>query len=376
MLAPPRCCSNRWSRNARCSSSRTPPATSTSSDERRDLAAASRAATETGSPGRCAGTGPATWMPTCSSDDQHEDQRDVRPSPTDSSADRSRRAGETRHAGARRSSAAAGRSAPSSTTVSIAETRNTKRLTAAVRRRAAGSRTAASARDDQRAVSDSPSRGCTSSSGAATRRGARGGPAPAVREAVPLASDCRSGIWACHWPGRQHRPAMVHSEPWPQSPKTTRPERVLIVEDDAATRRGLAELVRTWGFATEAAADGEEALKLVTTFRPAIVVTDLFMPRMDGLRAAQGAQGRSDPQDHPADGAGLGRKRGRSGQRRRRRLSHQAGRSAEAAAAAASASPSSTRRSARTRCCGASCAKRAASAASSATARRCGRSIR
>ncbi len=65
-------------------------------------------------------------------------------------------------------------------------------------------------------------------------------------------------------------------------PKST-PERVLIVEDDAATRTGLAELVRTWGFATDAAADGEEALKLVTTFRPAIVVTDLFMPRMTGL---------------------------------------------------------------------------------------------
>jgi DNA-binding NtrC family response regulator len=68
-----------------------------------------------------------------------------------------------------------------------------------------------------------------------------------------------------------------------ESPKSA-PERVLIVEDDAATRTGLAELVRTWGFATAAAADGEEALKLVTSFRPAIVVTDLFMPRMTGLQ--------------------------------------------------------------------------------------------
>jgi DNA-binding NtrC family response regulator len=68
-----------------------------------------------------------------------------------------------------------------------------------------------------------------------------------------------------------------------ESPKSA-PERVLIVEDDAPTRRGLAELVRTWGFATEAAADGEEALKLVTSFRPAIVITDLFMPRITGLQ--------------------------------------------------------------------------------------------
>jgi DNA-binding NtrC family response regulator len=60
-------------------------------------------------------------------------------------------------------------------------------------------------------------------------------------------------------------------------------ERVLIVEDDAVTRAGLAELVRTWGFVTEAAANGEDALKLVTTFRPAIVITDMVMPRMNGM---------------------------------------------------------------------------------------------
>jgi len=60
-------------------------------------------------------------------------------------------------------------------------------------------------------------------------------------------------------------------------------ERVLIVEDDAAARVGLEQLVRSWGFTAESAGDGEEALEKVTTFRPAIVITDLVMPRMDGL---------------------------------------------------------------------------------------------
>ena len=60
-------------------------------------------------------------------------------------------------------------------------------------------------------------------------------------------------------------------------------ERVLIVEDDGATRSGLTELVRTWGFMAEAAADGEEGLDKITTFRPSIVVTDLVMPRKTGL---------------------------------------------------------------------------------------------
>ena len=59
-------------------------------------------------------------------------------------------------------------------------------------------------------------------------------------------------------------------------------ERVLIVEDDPATRSGLAELVQAWGFLTDEAADGEEAMRKVTTFRPAIIVSDLVMPRMGG----------------------------------------------------------------------------------------------
>jgi DNA-binding NtrC family response regulator len=72
---------------------------------------------------------------------------------------------------------------------------------------------------------------------------------------------------------------MVHSEFMAMSLA----ERVLIVDDDDATRAGLAELVRTWGFVTDAAANGEDALKLITSFRPAIVVTDMVMPKMDGL---------------------------------------------------------------------------------------------
>ncbi|MBM3819081.1 MAG: sigma-54-dependent Fis family transcriptional regulator [Acidimicrobiia bacterium] len=60
-------------------------------------------------------------------------------------------------------------------------------------------------------------------------------------------------------------------------------ERVLIVEDDPTTRLGLSELVRTWGFTTDAAADGEEALQRITTFRPTIIISDLVMPRMGGL---------------------------------------------------------------------------------------------
>src|SRR5262245_38465904 len=65
---------------------------------------------------------------------------------------------------------------------------------------------------------------------------------------------------------------------------TAAAERVLVVEDDAAARTGLEQLVKSWGFVAESAADGEEALEKVTSFRPAIVITDLVMPHMDGLQ--------------------------------------------------------------------------------------------
>ncbi|MFB3853497.1 MAG: sigma-54-dependent transcriptional regulator [Vicinamibacterales bacterium] len=73
----------------------------------------------------------------------------------------------------------------------------------------------------------------------------------------------------------------------------TRPEhieRVLVVEDDPATRMGLTELIRTWGYATDSAVDGEDGLRKVTTFRPGIVVTDLVMPRMDGFQLLRALQ--------------------------------------------------------------------------------------
>src|SRR5438874_8217497 len=82
----------------------------------------------------------------------------------------------------------------------------------------------------------------------------------------------------------------------PLVPDATQPivgERVLIVEDDPAARVGLEQLVKSWGFVAESALDGEDAVEQVTTFRPAIVITDWVMPRLDGLgwlRALQ-AQG-------------------------------------------------------------------------------------
>src|ERR1700690_1010398 len=60
-------------------------------------------------------------------------------------------------------------------------------------------------------------------------------------------------------------------------------ERVLIVEDELHALAGLAELVSGWGYRTETARDGIEGLEKVTEWFPGIIVTDLKMPRMDGI---------------------------------------------------------------------------------------------
>jgi len=60
-------------------------------------------------------------------------------------------------------------------------------------------------------------------------------------------------------------------------------EKVLIVEDEPHALSGLAELVSGWGYRTETARDGVEALDKVTAWQPGIIVSDLKMPRMDGL---------------------------------------------------------------------------------------------
>jgi DNA-binding NtrC family response regulator len=60
-------------------------------------------------------------------------------------------------------------------------------------------------------------------------------------------------------------------------------EKILIVEDEESERTGLAELVQSWGYRAETARDGLDALDKVTAWSPGIVVTDIGMPRMDGM---------------------------------------------------------------------------------------------
>jgi DNA-binding NtrC family response regulator len=59
--------------------------------------------------------------------------------------------------------------------------------------------------------------------------------------------------------------------------------KVLIVEDEPHALMGLAELISGWGYRTETARDGIEGWEKALAWDPAIVVTDLKMPRLDGI---------------------------------------------------------------------------------------------
>ncbi len=57
----------------------------------------------------------------------------------------------------------------------------------------------------------------------------------------------------------------------------------MIVDDEQAARVGLSEIISVWGYETQTAGDGLEALEIAADFHPTAVVTDVFMPRLDGF---------------------------------------------------------------------------------------------
>jgi len=59
--------------------------------------------------------------------------------------------------------------------------------------------------------------------------------------------------------------------------------RILVVDDEAAARHGLAKLLQQEGYQVDVAADGVEALASVADNAPALIISDLKMPNMDGM---------------------------------------------------------------------------------------------
>jgi OmpR family response regulator RpaB len=67
-----------------------------------------------------------------------------------------------------------------------------------------------------------------------------------------------------------------------QLPPGQRPERVLVVDDEASIRRILETRFKMLGYETATAGDGEEALDVFQRFNPDVVILDIMMPKIDG----------------------------------------------------------------------------------------------
>ncbi len=59
--------------------------------------------------------------------------------------------------------------------------------------------------------------------------------------------------------------------------------KILIVDDEPAARAGLSEMVTDWGYQTQVASNGEEALAIAADFLPDVVISDIYMPKLDGF---------------------------------------------------------------------------------------------
>lgn len=59
--------------------------------------------------------------------------------------------------------------------------------------------------------------------------------------------------------------------------------RVLIVDDDASTRLGLSELLRTAGYGTYEASTFHEAVEALRDYAPDLLITDIRLGSFNGL---------------------------------------------------------------------------------------------
>src|SRR3989440_10927246 len=59
--------------------------------------------------------------------------------------------------------------------------------------------------------------------------------------------------------------------------------RVLVVDDEPQITRVLRTVLTSQGYQVRTAGEGESALSNFTEWQPELVITDLFMPHMDGL---------------------------------------------------------------------------------------------
>jgi DNA-binding response OmpR family regulator len=101
------------------------------------------------------------------------------------------------------------------------------------------------------------------------------------------------------------------STPAPRSPKEARHHQtrsaivpatralILCVERDPHVRELEAYFLDQAGFVVQFAGDGESALDLARSLRPAIIITEILVPKLDGLALCRELKASADTKDIP-----------------------------------------------------------------------------
>jgi CheY-like chemotaxis protein len=72
-----------------------------------------------------------------------------------------------------------------------------------------------------------------------------------------------------------------------KEPVSANPLKVLVVDDNEAAAHGIEKLLKYKGYDVAVAYDGGGALRMVTSFKPRVVVLDIGLPDMDGYMVAK-----------------------------------------------------------------------------------------
>jgi DNA-binding response OmpR family regulator len=65
--------------------------------------------------------------------------------------------------------------------------------------------------------------------------------------------------------------------------KDKKPQKILLVDDEAGFAELLRDLLTMDGYEVEVAHDGEEGIAKLSTFTPDAIISDIVMPRLSGF---------------------------------------------------------------------------------------------
>ena len=96
------------------------------------------------------------------------------------------------------------------------------------------------------------------------------------------------------------------TEPKPPPPETSpaigsgpREKKVLVADDNGIILKTVSKVLKSKNYITITAENGLEALRLATEEKPDLIITDLLMPKMDGITLIKKLKDQSSTRDIP-----------------------------------------------------------------------------